>query len=65
MRCQHVGQVGGLNGAGEILVRCHKKALSLMPMCASSMADLEFEATVEQERRYLRSEYCTWIFSVW
>jgi hypothetical protein len=65
MRCQDVGQVGGLNGTGKILVSCHKKALSLMPMCSSDMADLEFEATLEQERRYLRCEYCTWVLSVW
>jgi len=65
MRCQDVGQVGGLNGTGKILVRCHKKALSLMHMCASNMTDMEFEARVEQERRYLRCEYCTWVFSVW
>lgn len=51
MRCQDVGQVRRLNGTGKILVRCHKKTLSLMSMCASNMADLEFEATVEQERR--------------
>jgi hypothetical protein len=65
MRCQDVGQVGGLNGTGKILVRCHKKALRLMPLCASNMADLGFEAPVQHERRYLRCDYCTWVISVW
>ena len=65
MWCQDVGQVRGLNGTGKILVRCHKKSLKLMPVCASDMAGLEFEATVEQERLYLRCEYCTWVLSMW